>query len=271
MAPPKPKECEKDYTYFYADFEADATKNPHVCFMCCIQDLYGVCQPDTFIGTDSDIQLLEYLIKFRNPVVYFHNLKYDFSFLAKHGITKAIQKGTRLMRATVNYKDIDIQFRDTLPILSCKLSQLPSMFNLPSGQKEMFPYKYYTIERLETNKGIISEAGKNEDKPWAQEQYKQFEENIDKIPGCRLSETEFDMYKYAEFYCQQDVTILREAFNKFASDFTNEFNINPFDFISISSLANEVFNQNVYYPNGNLYTVGGQLVYSWRACKRIYV
>ena len=26
-----------NYTYFYADFEADATVNPHRCYMCCVQ------------------------------------------------------------------------------------------------------------------------------------------------------------------------------------------------------------------------------------------
>ena len=34
------------------------------------------------------------------------------------------------------------------------------------------------------------------------------------------------MYKYAEFYCEQDVRILREAFEKLCSGFMKEFNIN---------------------------------------------
>ena len=67
------------------------------------------------------------------------------------------------------------------------------------------------------------------------------------------------MYQYAEFYCKQDVNILRIAFNKFSEDFQKEFGINPFDFISISSLANEVFKRRVYYPNGNLYELGGHV------------
>ena len=42
----------------------------------------------------------------------------------------------------------------------------------------MFPYKYYTFERLNKNVGIISEAGQDELKvQWNQEQ---FEENIEK-------------------------------------------------------------------------------------------
>lgn len=67
------------------------------------------------------------------------------------------------------------------------------------------------------------------------------------------------MWSYAEFYCKQDVNILRLGFNEFRNGFIKDFSIDPFNFISISSLANEVFNQRVYYPNGNLYKLGGHV------------
>ena len=125
--------------------------------------------------------------------------------------------------------------------------------------KEIFPYKYYTLERLNSNAGIISESGKYEDKIWTESDYKQFNDNIDSIPGCRIDNDKYDMWKYASFYCQQDVRILRLGFNEFRNGFIKDFNIDPFKFISISSLANEVFNQRVYYPNGNLYKLGGHV------------
>ena len=65
------------------------------------------------------------------------------------------------------------------------------------------------------------------------------------------------MWKSASFYCQQNVTILRIGFNIFRKGFISDFNIDPLNFISISSLANEVFNKRVYYTNGHLYKVGG--------------
>ena len=64
------------------------------------------------------------------------------------------------------------------------------------------------------------------------------------------------MWKYCQFYCEQDVNILRIGFNSFRAGFLKEFKIDPYKFVSISSLANEVFNQRVYY-NNNLYQVGG--------------
>ncbi len=183
------------------------------------------------------------------------------------------------MKADIKYSSKTLHFKDSLPILSCKLSQLPSMFNIKgihegdeSGariQKEIFPYKYYTLERLKSNIGSkdgvpraigsINEAGLLEAKIWTAEDYKLFNSNIDKIPGCRIDENHFDMWKYASFYCQQDVNILRLGFNEFRNGFIKDFDIDPFNYISISSLANEVFNKKVFYPNGNLYKIGGHV------------
>ena len=140
------------------------------------------------------------------------------------------------------------------------------MFGLDDIKKELFPYNYYTYIQLAEGEtedegitaGIIEDAGKYEIVPWGEKEYREFEENINQI-GARIDEKRFDMYKYAEFYCQQDVRILRESFNVFRKGFLEDFKIDVIHFISISSLANEVFNQNVYYPNKHLYKVGGHL------------
>ena len=103
------------------------------------------------------------------------------------------------------------------------------MFGLNNIEKELFPYKYYTYTKLAESEiltdnddvisvGTISEAGVYEDKPWGEEEYSQYKLNIEKI-GALIGENQFDMYKYAEFYCMQDVRILRESFNIFRAGF----------------------------------------------------
>ena len=245
-----------DPTYWYADFEADVSGDIHKAFMCVLQSLNGKITKE-FRGEDCNIQLLEFLPN--GAVIYFHNLGYDIRMLAKYGIFKSIIKGTKTMKADIKHKGKILHFKDTLPVLDCKLSQLPQMFDIPNIQKEIFPYKYYTLERLKSNKGIINEAGLLEDKIWTPDDYKLFNSNIDKIPGCRIDENTFDMWKYASFYCQQDVNILRLGFNKFREGFIKDFDIDPFNYISISSLSYEVFNKYVFYPNGNLYKIGGHV------------
>ena len=245
-------------TYWYADFEADVTGEVHKPFMVCVQPDSGVkSRTATFRGENCAQKLLDYLPN--GAVVYFHNLRYDFSMIKDHGsIMSILKKGNKIMNAKINYHNKTIRFRDTLVMLNCKLSAIPSMFHLDVNvKKEIFPYKYYTLDKLKENRGVISECGLNEDKEWTTEDKETFIKNIDSIRGCRLSDNEFDMYKYAEFYCQQDVTILRLGFEKFCEDFYYEFEIQPKEFVSISALANEVFRQRVYVPNGNLYEYGG--------------
>ena len=249
---PKTKR-KNDPTYWYADFEADTSGEIHKAFMVVVQNRDGSITKE-FRGERCNKQLLDYLPT--EAIIYFHNLAYDIRFLASYGISKSIIKGTRTMMTDIKYEGKILHFKDSLPILSCKLSDLPKMFNIENIQKEIFPYKYYTYERLSKNYGEIKIAGQNEDKPWTDSDYQLFESNIDKIKGCRIDAEHFDMWKYCSFYCTQDVNILRIGFNEFRDGFLKDFQIDPYRFISISSLANEVFNQRVYYGK-DLFKVGG--------------
>ena len=87
------------------------------------------------------------------------------------------------------------------------------MFGLEDQQKEVFPYNYYTLERFRERYGSIREAElylKEEDR-------EQFRNNISQIVKCQIGEGKFDLWKYSEFYCQQDVSLLRKGFMKFSS------------------------------------------------------
>ena len=253
----KTKKVQSEPSYWFCDFEADVSGKVHKPYFCNLQSLDGSLCKD-FKGERCNVDLLEYLPD--NSVIYFHNLAYDIRMIASFGIYKSIIKGSKTMKADIKYKGKDLKFKDSLPIITCKLSDFPKMFNIPNIQKEIFPYKYYTVDRL--NKGgigVINEAGMNEDNEWTEDDYELFRSNIDKIEGCRVNEECFDMWKYCSFYCRQDVTILRLGFIEFRKGFMKDFDIDPFKFISISSLANEVFNQKVYYPNGKLYKLGGHV------------
>ena len=250
------KSCSDPNLIYYGDFESDVTGDIHTPYLCIIQNYHGNVE-QVFKGVHCARDLLEYLPN--EAIVYFHNLAYDSKFIAKYGVTKSTNKGTRVLAMKVEYKKKEMYFRDTLPILSCKLSLLPSMFGIEGVKKEIFPYRFYTLERLRTGIGNINEAGATEDIPWTEAQQDEFRRNIESIPNCRTGEDTFDMWEYAIFYCRQDVRILREGFNKFCAGFESSFNISPFDYLSISSLANEVFSRNVYAKNENLYQVGGHV------------
>ena len=272
MSEKKPKK-EIEYKYFYADFETcyNHELNQEMEFMLCIQDIDGV-DKKTFIGNECGKQMLEYLPN--NSVVYFHNLGFDGRLLMKYGIKNNIVKGSRIIQQTNYYKGKTITLRDSFSMFSQKLANFPRCFpNEFKGlniQKELFPYRYYTYERVlsnsETNEqinkpiGVISECGKDELPAWNNTQREQFVKNIDNIPGCRLDNEHFDMFKYCEFYCQQDVNVLRIGYNAFRQAALNEpINLDIFNYLTAPALAQAYLNREVFIPNNNLYMLSGHV------------
>ena len=172
---------------------------------------------------------------------------------SQYCITSSIDKGTKTMTQKIKYDKKNIIFKDSYSILTMKLSKFPSAFKLDSCQKEMFPYNYYTFDRLLHNIGKISQAGKNEIK-FNLEQ-KQFEKNIEKLKlyvdeNGNYSDVKtdyFNMVKYVEFYCNQDVNILSQGFDKFANDCLTELDIDVDEVLTSLSLANKYFDENLYY------------------------
>ncbi|KAI5512037.1 organellar and viral DNA polymerase type B, partial [Trichomonas vaginalis G3] len=128
------------------------------------------------------------------------------------------------------------------------------MFHLQCGEKEVFPYQYYSSSLLvnDNKTGVISEACK------FVKDIETFMKNIDLIENCRIDENHFDLEKYSSFYCKQDVRILREGFVKFRNDILKEFDLNVYDYVSICSIANKLFENRVYFPNGNLYDLSNK-------------
>ena len=136
-----------------------------------------------------------------------------------------------------------------------KLADFPKSFNLDCGQKEMFPYKYYTFENFEKlhNMGIISEAGKQELKHnWNQ---KIFEENLNKLGIA--ADGKFNMVEYVKFYCCQDVRILKQGFQKFRKMCWESLKIDVNKTLTAPSLANQYFTREIYEKIPDYYLYGG--------------
>ncbi len=125
------------------------------------------------------------------------------------------------------------------------------MFNLDSGRKEVFPYDYYTSTHIGDPKkefeGSITEALKF----IPEVDHQSFIDNVKDI--AHLGEDSFNMKKYAVYYCNQDVAILRKGFEWFRDSLKTEFGLDVHHFVSISSIANRYMEMKCYWLNGNLY------------------
>ncbi|EAX88487.1 hypothetical protein TVAG_209380 [Trichomonas vaginalis G3] len=238
---------------FFADFEAstdgDIHKAYNICYMEDDDDSY------TSIWGDNCAQkFLEALPD--KSLVYFHNLSYDITFLMSRleEVTGTpIIKGSQTMQIQGKYHGKLLCFKDSYAIITTKLENFPEMFKLESGEKEVFPYNYYTEDLVKTTRiGNIDDAMNHV------KDIEAFYQNIEKIEGCKIDDEHFDMEVYSSFYCGQDVRILRDGFLKFRNDVMKEFEIDAYDYVSMSSISNKLFEMRVYWKNGNLFDLAGK-------------
>ena len=248
---------------YFADTETDTSGPYHVAFCIAYSEQDILDNNFNIIEENQEIKFIfgrDCLTKFldnleNNSLVYFHNLGYDIRQFNEYIINKECCKNTKVMNAEIIYNGKKIYFKDTLSIVSMKLADFPKSFGLDCGQKEMFPYKYYTFENFEklAYKGIISEAGKQELKHnWNQ---KIFEENLNKLGIAK--DNYFNMVEYVKFYCCQDVRILKQGFQKFRKMCWESLKIDVNKTLTAPSLANQYFTREIYEKIPDYYLYGG--------------
>lgn len=203
--------------------------------------------------------------KYPAITVYFHNLRYDFTFLLRYlRNIKLTKKGNSLYQVKNLFgrglQKVCFAFKDTLPLLQMSLKKAGESFlskkQKKKVKKEAFPYELYTYSFFESHPSgwcTLEEfrAGFGNDKLLAD-----FDANLPNLPS-KIYDPQLQriFYKeYAFFYCDQDVRVLYHVMNKFhrlltASGDVEGINGNPpfgdgqspFYHLTISSLAYDYF------------------------------
>ena len=227
----------------YFDTEASTDTSPHSCYLVSF-NLDG--QMYSFYGEYCIRKFLERLPN--NSLCIAHNLSYDISFIIDSLTiiySNPIIKNGRVLQLTASYrvkvyqdhkwKELmnRITFKDSYAIIPKALKAFPEMFQLDSGRKEVFPYNYYNSLNTKSIYGDINEALKS----IPINEQEQFLNNLQEL-HCLKDNDKFNMITYATFYCNQDVRILKEGFEKFRTLLLKQFNLDTYNFISISSIAN---------------------------------
>jgi hypothetical protein len=230
------------YRYiFYADTET-CTDQIHQEYNICFIRNDGKCRCQIF-GLNCVTEFLERMP--HESLIYFHNLSYDINFIVNK-LTRCfppIIKNGRTFELSGLYKGKKLTFKDSFAIINRPLRDFPAMFKLDSGEKEVFPETYYNSELVAKGNTveIISEALKH-----VKEQAREhFVQNIDNIKNCQISDEKFKLDVYSNFYCDQDVKILQLGFENFRASLLKEFELDVYDFISISSIANKFLEREV--------------------------
>ena len=233
-----------------------------------------------------------------HAVIYFHNLGFDGNFFfKKYADKQMIKKGNKIMRIPLKYNNKTIELRDSYSLFPKKLSSFPSSFpaafkdtntSIAGGsnraiQKEFFPYDYYTYDRIarcleyEEYQQWMCETGGDceiDDPPTnyagnliecvkechiSDEDKKVFVHNLVSTESViNTKDKTFDMLKYCQFYCLQDIRVLRTGFEAFAqATAADPINLNIHNFLTLPSLADYYMKKEVFYPNGNIKELNG--------------
>ena len=210
----------------------------------------------TFIGEDCSKNFLDSLPT--NSTIYFHNLAYDFSFIARKTIIQSeVKRGTSLLGIDCIYNGKKLQFKDSLGLITTALFRFPRMFNLPNIEKEIMPYGMYNYKNIfgDISQNInsimfnvvesLKYLNESDKLPFVKNisnfmiNTKNIEEikNMNNLDIEKLSNMNYKAIDYAKFYCERDVDVLRKGFIKFVCLTAKNFNINPIDFLTIASMS----------------------------------
>lgn len=190
-----------------------------------------------------------------NPLIYFHNLKFDLSV---HGDNMNIKHINRIQKESVIYKETIKYFGkcydvvDSYKIIPEPLKNFPKMFNL-NEHKELMPYSLYTKENVLKETLTIAELkqefNSRTDKlinnisfkefinhvldVENKENFQKYDELITKIDGNVKDNSIFHLLRYSNYYCKRDVHILLKGLLNFGKSVYNEFYFKLIDSVNI--------------------------------------
>lgn len=255
--------CNKYHVCFF-DFETDTkyssgdelfTEHKPYCVSYCLDDEPIKC----ILGKNCAKKLMKVLPSYTLMIA--HNINYDYRFILRTKGVRVVSGNSliyfnnRFMCGEVEFKDKKFILKDSFTIIPKALKNFPQIFKLKDIRKEAYPYDLYRVNTFEGSNYRIKDAlvvlESNKLPEQAAIDKKIFIENI-KALNLSNPDGTFDHKKYAEFYCNQDVRILRDGYNTFRNQIL-EFTKNQFVPLDIdricssSSIAERyVFNENIY-------------------------
>ena len=194
-----------------------------VPYQICAIGLMG--QVFRYTGPDCVQKFLDFLIYNRTKVIYFHNLKFDMSVIIGKLLGKSKEQTKLVMKENTLYefKLGSMSFRDSYKIIPSPLKSFAKMFNL-TVKKEYLNYDWFdnlTIEKGAFKKFYVPYNG----------------EGSPEIANKFLGPKGLDALAYSEEYCYYDCLVLKEGFLKFREIIHEELNLDVFNFLTLSSIA----------------------------------
>lgn len=241
----EPKNYESQY--FFADLEnINNTESLSIPFLA---GIIGEFEEKPYIATGKYciLDMLDYVVKRSkyktNNILYFHNMKYDFSLMKTTiTITNMCEKDGAIYSVDLIYKKIKITLKDSYKVFAGRLADFSEAFKLPDElkKKEAINYDYYnekTILDETASIKVYSHGIKQSDKDL-------FLENVKPFMTDELKFKHMDYYRY---YLKYDVLVLQAGMKAFNTVIKNTFGKPIYNFLTISSFADDYFKSRHVY------------------------
>lgn len=184
----------------------------------------------------TELRLPRYYPPMGRIVLIAHNLSYDISGMFPMCTCRDQWYGTltKIKGVTLSYLDLELSFLDSYNHIQGKLKDLPAIVSLSEEErktirKEVMPYAVYTRQSVYESEIDVKEAYSVLDS----EEKKEFMVVAkDFIHGDK-----FRHMDYAQFYCEQDVRVLKTCFERNRVVMWEALRLDPLGFLTSSSLS----------------------------------
>jgi hypothetical protein len=264
---------DKTYDVFYADTESFVNKKytSHQGFMMGIMKSTDTEVQINTIDKDQEWFTNSMWYVYNNsgkyPIVYFHNLKYDYNLLKKYAhVTSNCEKDgaiyeTKIMFGPKGSKKT-ILIRDSYKLINIALAKFQSTFGLSKDmcKKEALGYTYYTRENLNNFCVPVTKYLKHikkADKDTFNVNVMLKNKDDEYLFDYDETNKTFDPIKYYRYYLKYDVLVLKEGLEVYKQKIYELTKLDLNKSLTISSLTNKYMHKNgafkdVFEVKGNL-------------------
>lgn len=193
-------------------------------------------------------------------IIYFHNLKYDFTVLSKYlpyDSSPPLEKDGQHYGCSLLFEGKSIQLWDSYKMMTMPLSKFAKAFGLEKSKGELINYEYYTPE----NNGLWCKPKDYVDKRWSVDKVAAFYEQVAKVSVDDM----FNPMDWYKGYLKLDCLVLKQGSIKFNHLVKQITGLDTFESRTLASIADRYFSTNGGYDG--VHEVSGNLrAYIAKAC-----
>lgn len=229
--------------YLFFDIETEAA-GVHVPVLACVQYTNG--KKHTFFGYNCIVDLVDFFCQKEHHgyTIFAFNLAYDGWFTMREHIKRQhdidpLFRGLKLL--SIDVKHHKLKYMDLFAFLTMRLDALPKALGLDDTKfkKGVFPYRMINAANMDY-RGVIPALDMFDLDKLSATDRQQFE--AEHAVHAANTRYEWDFRKELVSYCQQDVTILRQAtlaFRKLFFEISD--GLDCFEVVTLASAAHAVF------------------------------